>query len=86
MINQPSHEVDSVAYNTSDKPYRGYSVRASYLKHPNSQCAWIEVSKDGVVVRSFYYPAYRIYNIVAHFSDMVDAEIEETTSATGAQP
>jgi hypothetical protein len=70
--------VDSVAYDTSSTPYRGYSVRASYLKAPNEQDAWIEVSKDGAVVRSFYYPAYRIYNITAHFSEIVDNEIEES--------
>lgn len=71
------HQVDSVAYDTSDKPYRGYSVRASYLKSPNEQDAWIEVSKDGAVVNSFYYPAYRIYNITAHFEEMVDNHIED---------
>jgi hypothetical protein len=28
----PDHRVDSVAYDTSDNPYRGYSVRASYCE------------------------------------------------------
>jgi len=75
----PEHQVDSVAYDTSDKPYRGYSVRVSYLKEPDNQDAWVEVFKDGTVVKSFYYPAYRIYNIAAHFSEMVDNDIEEST-------
>lgn len=79
----PDHVVDSVAYDTSDKPYRGYSVRASYLKAPNEQDAWIEVSRADALVKSFYYPAYRIYNIAAHFSEMVDNEIDESESCNG---
>lgn len=81
----PEHVVSSVAYDTSDKPYRGYSVRASYLEAPNDQDALIEVFKDGAVAKSFYYPAYRIYNIAAHFSELVDNEIEESESCAGSK-
>lgn len=73
----PDHVVNSVAYDTSDKPYRGFSVRASYLEAPNDRNAWCEVFKDGAAYKSFYCPAYRIYNVVAHFNDMVDLEIHE---------
>ncbi len=70
-------EVESVAYDSLDKPYRGYAIRASYLKKPNDRDALIEIFKDGAVIRSFKYPAYRIYNIAAHFSEIVDGEIEK---------
>jgi len=74
---ETSHEVAQVAYDTKDTPYRGFHVRASYLKAPKDRDAWIEVFRQGSVWRSYYYPAYRIYNIAAHFSDMVDSQIVE---------
>lgn len=75
-LHATDEEVEFVAYDSLDKPYRGYSVRASYLKKPNESDALIEIFKDGAFSRSFKYPAYRIYNIAAHFTDMVDREIE----------
>jgi hypothetical protein len=72
-----SREVESVAYDTAGNPDRGYTVRASYLK--NSQHALIEIFKDGKTVREFEYPAYRIYNIAAHFDEIVD-QLEEALS------
>lgn len=71
-----AYEIEKVAYDSSAQPDRGYSVKASYLKPPHNQDALIEISKDGAVIRSFLYPAYRIYNIAAHFSEIVDGEIE----------
>ncbi len=70
--------IDTVAYDTKDHPDRGYWARASYLKAPDEQKAQIEIFQhDGQLVRSFLYPAYRIYNIAAHFSEIVDDIIEE---------
>lgn len=63
-------EIESVAYDTASKPLRGFSVRGSYLK--DSRNALIEISKDCKVVRSFEYPAYRIWNIPAHFDEYID--------------
>lgn len=63
-------DIESVAYDTKSKPLRGFSVRASYLK--NSQQALIEISKGDKVVKSFEYPAYRIWNIAAHFDEYID--------------
>lgn len=70
-------EIEKVAYDTSAEPDRGYAVRASYLKAPHAGDALIEILKDGAVHRSFTYPAYRIYNIAAHFGEIVDGEIEQ---------
>lgn len=75
--------IEKVAYDTADKPDRGYSVRASYLKEPHKGDALIEVSRDGVVIRRFLFPAYKIYNIVAHFSDIVDGELENSGHGYG---
>lgn len=57
-------------------PDRGYTVKASYLLEPHKGDALIEVFKDGNRVRHFLFPAYKIWNIAAHFSDIVDSEIE----------
>ena len=73
------HEIESIAFE-SEKPDRGYTVKASYLKKPNNGDALIQVSKDGSVIREFLFPAYKIWNIAAHFSDIVDGEIEKSAS------
>lgn len=55
---------------------RGFRVRAWYLEDvPESKgdaLIWIE--REGVLLREFEYPAYRIWNIAAHFCDIVDGE------------
>jgi hypothetical protein len=72
-------EIEKVAFE-SEKPDRGYTVKASYLKPPNSGDALVEIFKDGAKLRDFLFPAYKIWNIAAHFSDIVDGEIENNTS------
>ena len=79
---ETSHEVAQVAYDTKDTPYRNFHIRASYLKAPKDSKAFIEIFRRGSPWRHQYYPAYRIYNLVAHFSEWVDAELhnEEITA------
>ena len=72
-------KVKSVAYE-SEKPDRGYTVKASYLLPPHAGDALIEIFKDGEPLRRFLFPAYKIWNIAAHFSDIVDGEIENNAS------
>ena len=72
--------VDTVAFDSSkDADYtarmHGYSVKASYLKEPRKGDALIEIFKDGKPLRAFLFPAYKIYNIAAHFGDIVDGEL-----------
>jgi len=74
------YEIDKVAYDTSATPDRGYSVRASYLTEKHNGDALIEIFKDGQPLRQFLFPAYKIYNIAAHFSDIVDGELENSGS------
>lgn len=74
-----AYEIESIAFEGPKEPDRGYTVRASYLKKPHDGDALIEVMKDDVVIRKFLFPAYKIYNISAHFSDIVDGEIEKSS-------
>jgi hypothetical protein len=71
-------EIESVAFEGPNPPDRGYSIRAHYLKKPNDGDALIEIYKDGLVVRKFLFPAYKIYNLQAHFKDIVDGELENS--------
>jgi hypothetical protein len=75
-----TYEIDSVAFENSSKPDRGYHVRASHLKDPHKGDALIKIFKDGKPLRSFLFPAYKVWNIAAHFSDIVDGEIESNAS------
>lgn len=61
---------------SSKTPDRGFTVRAFYLLKPNAGDALVEVYRDGEAYRRFLFPAYKIWNIAAHFSDIVDGEIE----------
>jgi hypothetical protein len=72
MTEQP--EIEKLAFE-SKEPDRGYTCRANYLKPPHDSNALVEVFKDGQPVRSFLFPAYKIWNIAAHFGDIVDSEI-----------
>ena len=56
--------------------YKGFIVTAFYDAEPKAQDAHIVITRDGVPFKEFKYPAYRIWNIAAHFPDMVDAELE----------
>lgn len=70
----------------SEKPQfdiddRGFNVKAWYLE---DNCdALIEVRYDGKILRSFEYPAYKIWNIAAHFSDIVDGELSKDDKERG---
>jgi hypothetical protein len=70
-----SMEIEKTAFE-SKAPDRGFTVKASYLKQPNDGDALIEIFRDGTKVREFLFPAYKIWNIAAHFSDIVDGELE----------
>lgn len=54
---------------------RGFRVRAWYIEDGKGD-AFIEIQKDGKVYKEFKYPAYKIWNIAAHFSDIVDGELK----------
>jgi len=57
---------------------RDFSLKAWYLKDESSD-ALIELFYQDKLVREMKYPAYKIYNLAAHFSDIVDSEINNDT-------
>jgi hypothetical protein len=56
-------------------PDRGFTMKAYYLHQPEGD-ALVEVYREGEPFRRFLYPAYKIWNLAAHFSDIVDGEID----------
>lgn len=76
-------QIDKEAFHGPKNPDRGYTVKASYLKEPHNADALVEVFKDGQAVRQFLWPAYKIWNIAAHFKDIVDGEIAGNDSGYG---
>lgn len=55
-------------------PDRGFSIKAHYLTEPEGD-ALVEITRDGEPYRRFLYPAYKIWNLAAHFTDIVDSEV-----------
>lgn len=70
------YEVESVAFESKESD-RGFTVKASYLKEPKGD-ALIEIFRDGAPHRSFLFPSYKVWNIAAHFSDIVDGELVQS--------
>ncbi len=68
--------IDKVAFTGPEKPDRGFTITASYLLAPNSGDALIEIFRDGEPCRLFLYPAYKIFNLQAHFSEIITGEID----------
>uniref|UniRef100_A0A6M3JFJ9 Uncharacterized protein n=1 Tax=viral metagenome TaxID=1070528 RepID=A0A6M3JFJ9_9ZZZZ len=58
------------------KPNRGFIFRAWKLNETKGD-ALIEVERDGVVIRSFNFPAYKVWNIAAHSCDIIDSELRK---------
>ena len=56
---------------------RGFNVKAWYL-NDDSGNALVKITKNGKLQREFKWPAYKIFNISAHFKDIVDGELEKT--------
>jgi hypothetical protein len=71
--------VDKIAFE-SEAPYRGFTIRASYLKE--SPDALIEIFRHGTPYGSYLYPAYRIWNLIAHFPEFVDEEMDRDLMET----
>ena len=63
-----------------DEPDRGFTVKAFELKEPANGDALVEIYRDGESYRRFLFPAYKIWNIAAHFSDIITGEIDSNFS------
>ena len=64
---------------------RGFNVKAWYLKNTEESKgdALIEIRYGSELIREFLYPAYKIYNIGAHFHDIVDGELSKDDKGRG---
>ena len=69
-------DTERLAFTTPE--YRGFVLSAYYNDTAN---AHIEIVRDGKPWRTYQYPAYRIWNLSAHFTDMVDSTLNEEDAA-----
>ena len=63
---------------------RGYTVRAWYRDAPSGD-ARVEITRGEEKVKTFDYPAYRVWNIAAHFADIVDDLLDAPASEPQAR-
>jgi hypothetical protein len=56
---------------------RGFNLKAWYLKNTETEKgdALIRITKKDGSFKEMIYPAYKIYNIAAHFDDIITSEI-----------
>jgi hypothetical protein len=78
-MNNREKEKEQPEFSIAD---RDYGARAWYLKDTSESKgdALIEITFGGEIIRKFIFPAYKIWNIQAHFADIVDGEIEKNDS------
>ena len=64
---------------------RGFNVKAWYLKDTaeSKGDALVEVKYGDKLIRQFVFPAYKIFNIFAHFSDIVSGELSKNDKDRG---
>ena len=66
---------------------RNFNVKAWYLKDDEKNNikgdALIELRHNDKLIRELIYPAYKIYNIAAHFNDIVDGELSKDDKERG---
>ena len=55
-------------------PDRGFVFTAWDLQTKDGM-ALIEVKRDGQPIRSFKFPAYKVWNIAAHTHDIIESEL-----------
>lgn len=58
-------------------PDRGFVFTAWYSKDDDDGDAIIEIERDGEIIRSFRFPAYKVFNIAAHASDIIESELSK---------
>lgn len=58
----------------------GYNINCWGLKtNPNGN-VFVEITLHGNIIREFLFPAYKQYNLQAHFEDIVNGEKNDSTS------
>lgn len=72
-------KVDKLAFELEED---GFHIMAHYLHEPEGH-AVVDIRKDGKVIRSFLWPAYKIWNIAAHASDII-SDLQEGLAVAGS--
>jgi len=69
-------------YNISRK---GFNVKAWYLKDTKTSKgdALVIIKYKRKIIRKFIFPAYKIYNIGAHFEDIIEGELSKDDKTRG---
>ena len=64
---------------------RGFNVKVWHLKdiEESKGDAVVEIKYQDDLVREFLFPSYKIYNIAAHFNDIVDGELSKDDKTRG---
>ena len=64
---------------------RGFNAKAWHLKDTDSSKgdALIEIRYNRKLIRSFLFPSYKIWNIAAHFGDIIDGELSKNDKERG---
>ena len=64
---------------------RNFNVKAWHLKNieESKGDALIEVKYKDKLIREFLFPSYKIWNIAAHFTDIVDGELSKDEKERG---
>jgi len=73
---EPIKKGEELVFDLTD---RGFNVKAWYL-NDDSGNALVKIFYDDELYREFNWPAYKIFNIAAHFGDIVDGELEKTSN------
>ena len=60
------------------KPDRGFVFKAWEVLDSKGD-ALIEVERDGKLIRTFPFPAYKVWNIAAHSNDIIQSELDKDT-------
>jgi len=56
---------------------RGFVFRAINIPQSKGD-ALIEIEQFGIVLRRFKFPSYKVWNIAAHSSDIIESELSNT--------
>ncbi len=64
---------------------REFNVKVWYLRNTQDSKgdALVEIRYQNKLIREFLFPSYKIYNIAAHFHDIVDGELSKDDKERG---